>query len=183
MEYVNPLIICMKNQFLKLLFLLTFAPLLMHAQDTPKQSEFWKNVQFGGGIGAAVGTGFADITLAPSAIYNFNQYVAMGVGLQGSYVKVRDSHDAWIYGGSLLALFNPIEEVQISAELEQVRVNQTLRVTGLEKIKDNFWNTALFLGAGYRTGNVTIGLRYNVLFSEDDRVYGDAFMPFVRAYF
>lgn len=173
----------MKNQFLKLIFLLISASSFLHAQDAPQRSEFWKNVQFGGGIGASVGTGFADITVAPAAIYNFNRYVAMGVGLQGSFVKVRDSHEAWIYGGSLLALFSPIEEVQLSAELEQMRVNSTLRLQGFEETQSNFWNTALFLGAGYRTGNVTIGVRYNLLFSEDDRVYGDAFMPFVRVFF
>ena len=50
-------------------------------------------------------------------------------------------------------------------------------------ISDNFWNTGLFLGAGYRMENVTIGARYNVLFQEDKGVYGDALMPFVRVYF
>ena len=45
-------------------------------------SNFWKNVQFGGGIGLGFGTGYTDITLAPSAIYNFNEYVALGLGAQ-----------------------------------------------------------------------------------------------------
>jgi hypothetical protein len=27
----------------------------------------------------------------------------------------------------------------------------------------NYWNTGLFVGAGYRSGNATIGARYNVL--------------------
>jgi hypothetical protein len=41
----------------------------------------WKileNVQFGGGIGLGFGSGFTDISVAPSAIYNFNEYVALG---------------------------------------------------------------------------------------------------------
>ena len=173
----------MKNIFYKYCFALILFPLIVCSQEQKSPSEFWKNVKFGGGLGVAVGSGYTDITVAPGAIYNFNDYVAMGVGLQGSYVKVRESHDAWIYGGSLIGLVNPIPEIQISAELEQMRVNQTLLVPGFEKLKDNFWNTALFLGAGYRVENVTIGVRYNVLFSDDDRVYGDAFMPFVRAYF
>jgi hypothetical protein len=41
----------------------------------------------------------------------------------------------------------------------------------------------LFLGAGYNTGNVVLGVRYNVLFNENDYVYSDAFMPFIRVYF
>jgi hypothetical protein len=47
----------------------------------------------------------------------------------------------------------------------------------------DFWNTGLFLGAGYRAQNVTIGARYNVLFDKDKSVYSDALMPFVRVYF
>jgi len=39
------------------------------------------------------------------------------------------------------------------------------------------------LGAGYRTGNVTMGVRYNVLQDDSKNVYSDALMPFVRFYF
>ena len=51
------------------------------------QNQFWKNVQFGGGIGLGFGSGYTDISLAPSAIYNFNEYVALGVGAQYKYLK------------------------------------------------------------------------------------------------
>ena len=47
---------------------------------------------------------------------------------------------------------------------------------------DNFWNTALYLGAGYRTRNVTIGFRYDVL-HDNNSLYNDPFMPFIRVYF
>jgi hypothetical protein len=67
-------------------------------------------------------------------------------------------------------------------ELEQVRVNTTLN-TIPNSIKNNFWNTGLYFGAGYRTGNITAGLRYNVLFDKDKSVYSDALMPFVRVSF
>lgn len=172
----------MRTTLIKLLFFLCLIPLSASAQ-TDSKSSFWEHVQFGGGLGLSIGSGYTDVTVAPGAIYNFNQYIATGIGLQGSYVKVRDSHDAWIYGGSLLILGHPVPEIQLSAELEQVRVNSTVELIDGTEIIDNFWNTALFLGAGYRIDNVTIGVRYNVLFDEDSRVYGDAFMPFVRAYF
>jgi hypothetical protein len=77
-------------------------------------------------------------------------------------------------------LVNPIPELQLSVELEQLRVNVNYES---ENISDKFWNTGLFLGAGYRQDNFTIGVRYNVLFNEDKNVYGDALMPFVRVYF
>ena len=147
------------------------------------KSEFWRHVQFGGGVGVSIGSGYTDVTLAPGAIYNFNDYFALGLGLQGSYVKVKNEYNATIYGGSILALLNPIEQIQLSAEIEQVRVNAEYQITGFDNIEDNFWNTALFLGAGYRVENITIGARYNVLHRADRRVYADAFMPFVRVYF
>ena len=63
--------------------------LMAQQQTAPSktQSDFWKRVQFGGGIGLSFGSGYTDISLAPSAIYNFNQYVALGIGAQYTYVK------------------------------------------------------------------------------------------------
>ena len=93
-------------------FILCFGSI--HAQEKGG-SDFWNDVQFGGGIGVSVGSDFTDISLAPSAIYNFNEYFAAGVGLQGSFVKVRtrepyyDGYKSYIYGGSLIGLFTPIE--------------------------------------------------------------------------
>lgn len=155
------------------------------AQTTaPKsKSDFWQRVQFGGGIGLNIGSGFTDVTLAPSGIYNINEYVSAGVGLQGSYVSSKNYFTSAVYGGSLIGLFNPIEEVQLSAELEELRVNRTVDAVGGPNIKDNFWNTALFIGAGYRSQNVTIGVRYNVLYNPNIYVYSEAFMPFARIYF
>lgn len=152
----------------------------------PKQkSEFWNKVRFGGAFGLNIGSGFTDITLAPSAIYEVNEYFSTGIGLQGSYIKVNPKNSnlvgykAYTYGGSYIALFNPIENIQLSAEIEQLRVN----VNYDNGYIDNFWNTALFLGAGYRSGNAIIGVRYNVLFESDKNIYHEAFMPFVRIYF
>src|SRR5690606_40330421 len=127
----------------------------------------------------SIGNNFTDIMVAPSAIYQFNEYIAAGVGLQGSYIRVKDNYEAYAYGGSLLFLANPIEEVQLSAELEQLRVNLNFD----DGFSDNFWNTALFLGGGYQVENVTIGIRYNLLHNNKKNIYNDAFMPFVRIYF
>lgn len=147
-----------------------------------KRNYFWERVQFGGGLGLGFGNNFTNITVAPSAIYNFNQYFSSGLGLQYSYVKQKNFYQSNIYGGSIITLFNPIEEIQLSVELEELRVN-----TSYESFyggdTENFWNTALFLGAGYRTQNVTIGARYNVLFKENQGVYANAFIPFIRVYF
>lgn len=171
------------NHSILVLFLVFSA--IAQAQEITKtgRSEFWNRVHFGGGIGASFGSGYTDVMLAPGAIYDFNAYFSGGIGLQGSYVHVRDSYDSWLYGGSLIGLFMPMPQLQLSAELEQLRVNSEYDLVDSPNIRDNFWNTALFVGAGYRSNNVTVGIRYNVLHDDDRRVYSDAWMPFVRVYF
>ncbi|NUY80414.1 hypothetical protein HUK80_05865 [Flavobacterium sp. MAH-1] len=166
-----------------------------HAQDgswdgpDPYRSEFWSHVQVGSGLGLGFGSGYTDIAIAPSAIYNFNKYIAAGVGLNGNYVRYKDysltidEYRSWIYGGSVIGLFMPIEQLQLSVELEQLRVNSRLETTEFGTVHDDFWNTGLFVGAGYRTQNVTVGLRYNLLYDPDKTVYADSWMPFVRIYF
>jgi hypothetical protein len=163
------------------LFLFQFQ---LQAQEIPEaktKSDFWKNVQIGGGLGLGFGSGYTNVSIAPSAIYNFNKYVSAGVGVQYSYLKQKDFYNSSLYGGSVIGLFNPIEQIQISLEIEQLRAN--VKLEGFNGSSNNFWNTGLFFGAGYRMQNVTIGGRYNLLFQNDKGVYGDAFIPFVRVYF
>jgi hypothetical protein len=79
-----------KNSAINLTVLLTIVFLFglkreIYAQDTQvrkTKSDFLTRVQFGGGLGLSAGTGYADIMVAPSAIYNFNEYVSAGLGLQ-----------------------------------------------------------------------------------------------------
>lgn len=145
-------------------------------------ADFESRIRFGGGLGLSFGSGYTNVTVAPSALYDFNPYFSAGLGLQGSYVRDKDFYESYIYGPSLILLGNPIPEIQLSAELEQLRVNLEYDYE-FGGGSDNFWNTALFLGAGYRMENVTIGARYNVLHDSDKNVYNDALMPFVRVYF
>ncbi len=158
----------------------------INAQDTttPKpESNFWNKVQFGGGLGLGIGSGYTDITVAPSAIYNFNELFSLGTGLQGSFISQKDTFKSTVIGVNVIGLFNPIEEIQLSLEVEEVNVSTKFQSVGNTTVKNNFWNTGLFIGAGYRTNNVTIGARYNLLFDKDKSVYSDALMPFVRVYF
>ncbi|HNP33790.1 MAG TPA: hypothetical protein PKN96_10905 [Flavobacterium sp.] len=170
--------------FLSVIFLMASATFYAQEANLPKAKtgDFWEHVRFGGGFGLAVGNDYTDATIAPSAIYNFNEHFAFGTGLQFSRLKKKHYYSSDLYGGSLIGLYNPIEEIQFSLELEEVNVhNQYTDLGG--NFKESFWNTGLFLGAGYQEGNVTIGARVNVLYDKDKNVYGSAFMPFVRAYF
>ncbi|HSN47479.1 MAG TPA: hypothetical protein VLR29_01845, partial [Flavobacterium sp.] len=96
------------------------------------------------------------------------------------YVSSKNNYSSTIYGASLIGLLNPVPQVQLSVELEELKVSTDYYGAN---VSDSFWNTALYLGAGYRTGNITVGIRYDVLFDDNKSYYSDAFMPFVRVYF
>lgn len=150
------------------------------AQNQEKQ--FWDHVRFGGGIGLSFGDGFFSGTLAPSAIYKLNDQFSMGIGLNGTYNKQKNFYSSTIIGGSAIGLFNVLQELQLSAEFEELNVSRKWDDSlGFED--DNYWYPALFLGAGYTAGNVTIGVKYDVLYDETKSVYADAYIPFVRVYF
>lgn len=163
-----------------ILFLSMFINAQKDSLSVKPKSEFWKKISIIPSIGLGFGNGYSNISIAPAAVYNFNQYFSAGMGLQYSYLKQKNVFSSSAYGASFIAMANPIKEIQISAELEQLKANVKSEVSN---IKSDFWNTALFLGAGYRMGNSVIGARYNVLFNKDKGVYGDAFMPFVRIAF
>lgn len=173
-----------KSLFVILTVLFSSYSMAQEISAVDSTTNFWDKVQFGGGLGLGIGSGYTDISVMPSAIYNVNEIVAVGVGLQFGYLSSKNYYESYVYGGSLITLVNPIPEVQLSAELEQVRVD-TRYETNVNRpaFSDSYWNTALYLGAGYRTGNVTIGARYDVLYDPDKSLYGSGFMPFVRVYF
>jgi hypothetical protein len=179
----NPLKTLAKSALLLLFLLFPFAGFSQESTQPKAETEsFWDHVQFGGGLGVAIGNDFTDITIAPSAIYNFNEHFALGTGLQYSRLKQKNFYSSNVIGGSLVGLYNPIEEIQLSLELEEVHVNTSYDDL-YDNVKRSFWNTGLYIGGGYRADNVTIGARFNLLFDKDKDLYGDAFMPFVRVYF
>ncbi len=152
----------------------------MSAQENT--TSFWDHVRFGGGIGLSFGDSFFSGTLAPSAIYDVNDQLSMGVGLNGTYNSLKNTYNSTIIGGSLLTLFNVIPEIQLSAEFEELNVTRNFE-SDLNIEDQNYWYPALFLGGGYRTQNITIGIRYDVLYDEGKSVYANAWAPFFRVYF
>jgi len=161
---------------------------LINAQDnddTPlpekQKSEFWQQVRFGGGIGLNFSNGYTNITLAPNGLYQFNDQFGLGVGLNANYSKHKNDYEATVLGGSIISIFKPIEILQLSAEFEENNVNLK---DDFSNITTNYWQPALFLGAGYSIGKFgAIGVRYDVLFNDKKSPYGTALLPFVRVYF
>ncbi|HEY0092337.1 MAG TPA: hypothetical protein VGB43_07620, partial [Flavobacterium sp.] len=72
------------------LILILLGSKMATAQDTiakPKErSDFWKRVQFGGGLGGSFGSGYSNFTIAPGALYNVNKSFGVGVGLKYTYI-------------------------------------------------------------------------------------------------
>lgn len=172
------------NKIYKKTLLILFITCLVHfnlfSQD--KVENPWDNVRFGGGLGLDFGNGFFSATVAPSAIYQFNNTISLGAGLNATYNSQKDTYKSTILGGSIIGLANVFNSFQLSAEFEQLNVNRTYN-NSLNFENDNYWVPALYVGAGYRNGNVTFGVRYDVLFDDDKSVNFDAWAPFVRFYF
>ena len=170
----------------KLLFMvLSFTVFPIYSQNTTNidnNNEFWNHVHFGGSLGLSFGDNFFSGTLAPSAIYQFDNPVALGFSLNGTYNSQKNFYKSTIFGGSVMALFNPIYEIQLSAEFEELNVSRNWDSrTGIDD--ENYWYPALFLGLGYSTNNVTVGIRFDVLYDEYKSIYANSWAPFVRVYF
>lgn len=152
------------------------------AKGQEAKGEFWDNVRFGGGIGISAGNDFFYGSVSPSAIYVFNRYYSAGLGLKASYAS-GDSYSASSYGGSVLNLLYPLPMLRFSAELEILQVNRSQEYIGSDPLEEDYIYPALFIGAGYTQGAVTIGIRYDVLYNEEKSIYGNPFTPFVSVYF
>ncbi|TVZ52386.1 hypothetical protein [Dokdonia sp. Hel_I_53] len=177
-------------RFIKIYSLVIILPLIFSESvfsqefEVEKKNDFWNKVHFGGGLGLNFSRGYTQISVSPSALYQPNSYIAYGPGLNYSFQKFGDYKTSLI-GGSAIFLYNPTNFLQLSTEIEQLRVSQS--IDGEPDIP-NFWNTGLFVGAGYRLniggqGLGAIGIRYNLLYNDNDSVYADAWLPFVRVYF
>lgn len=163
----------MKNILFKLLLIFPFI-VCSQQMDQPK---FWDKVQFGGGLGIGFGSNSTVISVSPSAIYNFNQYIATGIDVSYLYAK-QNNVKSNVFGTGIITLFNPIEQLQASAEFKQYFVNQKWK-----DVKTNFDFPALYLGLAYRIQNFSLGFQYDVLYDKDHTIYASPFSPIVRFYF
>jgi hypothetical protein len=141
------------------------------------QKSFWDHVRFGGGLGLGFGSNSTTINISPSAIYDFENGFAMGIGVGYLYSKVEDFKSN-VFSPGIIALYNPAQEIQLSTEFEYLFVNQKFGNLG-----GNFDYPALYLGVAYRTGWAAFGVRYDVLYDERDSIFTSPFSPIFRIYF
>jgi hypothetical protein len=170
----------LQNKMVVVILLLLIFKMDAFAQD--QKSLFWSHVRIGGGLGLSFGNEFFSGTLAPSAVYDFNEKFSMGLGLTGTYSTSKDFYKSSIIGGSILGLYNVIPQLQISAEFEELYVTREYE-SSLLNPNESYSTPALFFGLGFRQNNITFGIRYDVLYDEFKSVYASAFVPFMRIYF
>ena len=177
-SYLNP-----KKIAVGTFFMMVFTCISFSQSRIDSGSSFWNNVQFGVGIGLNFGNGFFSGALAPNAVYRFSPYVATGVGLNFQYSSQRDVFQSTVVGASVLGLFNPYRALQISTEFEQLHVNRNFDEEFTGNLDDEYWYPALFLGLGYTSGNITFGIRYDVLYDDKKSIQPQAWMHVIRVWF
>ncbi|WP_456376964.1 alpha-ketoglutarate decarboxylase [Lutibacter sp.] len=171
------------RKILILLTLLIFVHFNLYSQNSDlNKSRFMDNVRFGGGFNMGVGSSYSTFSISPSAIYDFSNTFGAGISLTYVYVKNKSIQNSTtnLYGGSILALFKPINYLQLSTEYENLKINQ--KKYSIPNISQ--WQDALYFGIEYVTGNISMGLRYDVLFDKVKSITSSsALNPVFRVYF
>jgi len=171
------------HKTLILLTLIIFVNLDLFSQNSNlDQHRFIDDVRFGGGINIGVGSNYSTFSISPSVLYDFSNEFSAGLSATYVYVKNKSIQNSTtnLFGGSVLALFRPINHIQISTEFENLKINQKYNFqTDLSQ-----WQTALYFGLEYVTGNIAMGLRYDVLYDKVTNITSSsALNPVFRIYF
>jgi long-subunit fatty acid transport protein len=150
------------------------------SQKEEKTAQKERKIFFGGGLQLGVSNTYTSFGISPSAIYEFSEKFASGAGVSYTYSnnKLYDLKYN-IFGMSALALYNPIKQIQLSTEFEEMNIN----ITGSTDI-DPYWLSAWYMGVAYSMGHrAAVGMRYDVLYDDTKSVYDSPFTPFIRIYF
>lgn len=143
-----------------------------------QRTDFWDNVQFGGGFTIGFGNNQTTVGISPSAIYNFDNGFALGTGLGYLYSEINDFTTS-VYSTSIIGLYKTNFGVQFSTDLDYYFAKQSTFNGG--SINTNF--PALHLGVAYNQGRFAFGLRYDVLYDENKSVFASPISPVIRFYF
>lgn len=178
-----------KPLFLAGLFLFSFTVFSQTNSDTITKKDIDtlivkepKRLKFGCGFGLSF-IGGTNISLSPNLTYKVSDKTAIGVGIQGSYASIKNLQNTTTYGANILGQYSPIEKITTSLEFAQLRVS-TKTETAAANSKRSYWDSALFVGAGYNiTNKITVGAKYNLLYKEGESVYTSPVIPFVNITF
>lgn len=139
-------------------------------------------LKFGMGFGLNF-VGGTNISLSPNLIYNVSNKVAFGGGLQGSYAAIKDLQNTTTFGGNIITQYTPVKKITALIEFVELNVS-TKTETPTGQVKETYWDSALFVGAGLNiTEKISVGAKYNLLYKEDESVYTSPVLPFVNITF
>ena len=161
------------------LALINFSVTSQNAENNASNKD---NFRFGGGFNIGLGNSYSTFSISPSVIYDFSKEFGAGLGLTYVYVKSKSTIQSTtnLYGGSILTFYKPIHYIQLSTEFEQLKINQ--KYTFYDDISQ--WQSALYFGLEYVSGNVALGLRYDVLYDKVNNItQSSALTPVFRFYF
>ncbi len=179
----------MKNIFLKTALVLgiflfsvqTYAQ-VTEVTITDSTATTEKPLKFGCGFGLSF-VGGTNIGLSPHLIYDISNKISVGAGLQGNYTSIKDLQKTFTYGANVIGQYNPIPKLTTLLEFVQLKVNTTTENIGGD-IKKDYWDSALFVGAGLNiTPKISLGAKYNLLYDKDESVYTSPIIPFVNITF
>jgi hypothetical protein len=141
-----------------------------------------KKLKFGCGFGLNF-VGGTSISLSPNLTYKVTEKIAFGAGLQGSYNKIKNLQNTTTFGGNVVGYYTPFKNFQTQLEFVELRVKTETEINAIKASK-SFWDSALFVGAGYNiTKKISVGAKYNLLYKADESVYSSAIIPFVNISF
>ncbi len=150
--------------------------------ETDSVSKEQKRLKFGIGFGLNF-VGGTNINLSPNLTYKVSEMVSFRGGLQGSYSSIKNIQNTTTFGANVMGIYSPVNKISMLLEFVELRVlTETETLQG--KNKNNYWDSALFIGAGFNvTRKILIGAKYNVLYDENESVYTSAIIPFVNIIF
>lgn len=139
-----------------------------------------KKLNFGLGFGLNF-VGGTSISLSPNLTYRLTDKFAVGGGLLFNYTGIKDLQKTTTIGANLIGNYFPIQKLLTTIEFAEMHVNRNMIFTN---VKDEFWDSALFVGAGYQiTPKISVGGKYNLLYDKAKSVYSSPFVPFVNISF
>lgn len=105
----------------------------------------------------------------------------MGAGLLFNYTGIKDLQKTTTIGANILGSYYAIPKLLTTIEFAEMHVNRNMLINDT---KDEFWDSALFVGAGYQiTPKISVGGKFNVLYDKEKSVYSSPFVPFVNISF
>lgn len=150
------------------------------ATVTAKDSSHPKRLKVGLGFGLNF-VGGTNLSLSPSLTYNVTKNLAIGGGLLFNYAAIKNIQKTTTFGINALVNYTPTKIILTTLEFSEMNVSSQSYISNT---KNNFWESALFLGAGLQvTPKISLGAKYNLLYNKNKSVYTSPVVPFINVSF